>query len=104
MTEIVDISTTTDDRAVAERIARAAIDRRVAACARIHAVDSIFRWNGAVETAAEFVVELKTTETARGAAEALLRELHNYELPEILVRPIIGGSQAYLDWVASEVD
>lgn len=103
MAEFLDISTTVDDRSVAERIAWAAVEQRVAACARIHAVESVYRWKGDVETAAEFVVELKTSAARREAAEALIRELHTYELPEILVRPILGGSSTYLDWVADEV-
>ncbi len=103
MNVFVEIATTVDDRAVAGRIARAAIERRVAACARIHAVDSVYRWRGEVESAAEFVVELKTTAARRDAAEALIRELHTYDLPEILVRAILGGSANYLGWVADEV-
>lgn len=103
MTEFVDISSTVDDREVAERLARSAVERRVAACVRIHAVESVYRWKGEIEKAAEFVVELKTTAARREAAEALIRELHTYELPEILVRPILGGSSTYLDWVADEV-
>lgn len=103
MTEFLDISTTVDDRAVAGRIARAAIERRIAACARIHAVESVYRWKGEIESAEEFVVELKTAAARRGAAEALIRELHTYDLPEILVRAILGGSADYLCWVADEV-
>ena len=103
MSDHVTVETTTDDRTLAETIARAAIERRVAACARITAVDSVYRWKGEVETAVELVVELKTTAAAREAAQALILELHTYDLPEIVVRPILSGSKAYLDWVSAEV-
>ena len=74
-----------------------------AACARVHAVDSVYRWKGQLETATEFVVELKTTAARREVVEGVIRELHNYELPEVVVRPILGGSRAYLEWISSEV-
>lgn len=103
MTGLVTVSTTTDDRSVAERVARAAIERRLAACARIHEATSVYRWEGAIRSDREFVVELKTTAAAAGAVEALIRELHGYELPEIVFHPITGGSADYLGWVSSEV-
>lgn len=100
MTEILTIVTTVDDRAVAERIARAAIEKRLGACARVYSAASLYRWNGAVEAADEFVVEIKTTAGRRPALEALIGELHPYDLPEIVAHPIVGGSAAYLGWVS----
>lgn len=102
MIGVVSISTTTDDRAVADAIARAAIERRLGACARIHPVESVYRWNGEICAAREFVVEIKTTAAARPAVEAMIRELQAYDLPEITVHEIVGGAQDYLDWIAAE--
>jgi periplasmic divalent cation tolerance protein len=103
MTEFVIVVTTVDDRAVAEAIAAAAVERRLAACARIAVADSVYRWDGAVQRTPEFVVEMKTTAAAAPALEAAIRERHSYELPEIVVLPILGGSRDYLDWLAREV-
>lgn len=97
------VATATDDRAVAERIARAAIERRIGACARIFAVESVYRWESEVRSAPEFVVEIKTTAARAAGVEAAIRELHAYDLPEIVVHPIVGGSRVYLDWVSDEV-
>lgn len=96
------VATTTDDRALAERIARAAIEKRLAACARIREADSVYRWEGEIRSEREFVLELKTTDAALGAVEALIKQLHSYELPEIVVHPISGGSKDYLAWVSAE--
>lgn len=103
MTGFVVISTTTDDRAIAGRIARAMIERRLGACARILPADSVYRWNGEIVSTPEFVVEIKTTEARQAEVEAAIRELHGYDLPEIVVHPILGGSRDYLDWLADEV-
>ena len=102
MTGYVIVSTTTDDRSLAGTIARSAIERRLAACARIHSAESVYRWDGRIETAEEFVVELKTTVEAQARVEALILELHSYDLPEVVVTPILGGSKAYLDWISDE--
>lgn len=99
----VAVATTTDDRDVAERIARAAIERRIGACARILAADSVYRWKGEIALAQEFVVEIKTSRERLAELEALILELHAYDLPEIVVHPIVGGSKAYLDWLSGEV-
>ncbi|WP_245479805.1 divalent-cation tolerance protein CutA [Hansschlegelia zhihuaiae] len=98
------VCTTTDDRGVADAIARAAIERRFGACARILMAESVYRWKGEICVAAEFVVEIKTTAERAPKVEALIRELHAYELPEIVVHPIVGGSQAYFDWLSGELD
>ncbi|PZQ13153.1 MAG: divalent-cation tolerance protein CutA [Ancylobacter novellus] len=102
MTEFVTVTTTTDDRAAAERIARAAVERRLGACARIMPVQSVYRWKGEICDAAEFSVEIKTTASRRGLLEATIRELHPYELPEIVVHPILDGSPDYLAWLSAE--
>ena len=102
MADFFTVTTTVDDRATAERMARAAIERRLGACARISPATSVYRWKGAIETAEEFVVEIKTTSERRAALEALIAELHPYELPEIVVHAIVGGSQAYLAWLSAE--
>lgn len=102
MLEFFTVATTVDDRAAAERIARAAVEQRLGACARISQATSVYRWQGAIEIAEEFVVEIKTTSERRAALEALIARLHPYELPEIVAHAIVGGSEAYLAWLSAE--
>jgi periplasmic divalent cation tolerance protein len=91
------------DQALAQQLARTLIDRRLAACASVLApCTSVYRWHGAVEEAAEVPVMIKTTASRYAELESALRELHPYELPEIIAVPVVRGLPAYLEWVASE--
>ena len=103
MRDFVIVATTTDDRAVADAIARAVVEKRLAACVGIAMRESVYRWNDEICAAQEFAVEIKTTAAAAPAVEDEVRRLHSYELPEILVLPIRGGSPAYLAWIEQEV-
>ena len=88
----------------AEQIARTLIDERLAACVNVHApMVSIYRWKGAVEKDNERQLVIKTTRAALPALEKRLRELHPYELPELIVVSASGGSEQYLEWVVQEV-
>jgi periplasmic divalent cation tolerance protein len=91
------------DRASAERLAQALIERRLAACVNILApCRSVYRWQGAVESAEEVPVLIKTTADRYSALEEAIRGLHPYELPEIVAVPMTAGLPAYLDWVTGE--
>lgn len=93
---------TAPDEGEANRLAAALIERRLAACVNLLApARSIYRWRGAIETATEIPMLIKTTAAAYPALEAALRELHPYELPEILALPARGLPE-YLAWVAAE--
>jgi periplasmic divalent cation tolerance protein len=66
-------------------------------------VRSIYRWQGAVETADEVLLLIKTTIQNIDKLRIRLHELHSYELPEFLVLEVAAGSQEYLDWVAASL-
>jgi periplasmic divalent cation tolerance protein len=84
----------------ARRLGRALVEERLAACATlIPAAESIYRWEGRVETAAETLLLLKTVPDRLAALEARLLELHSYDTPEFLVIPVESGSAAYLTWL-----
>jgi periplasmic divalent cation tolerance protein len=88
----------------AERIARALVDERLAACVNVvPGVVSIYRWKGAVEQETELLLVIKTVAERVDALKARLLELHPYELPEVVVIPIGGGHGAYLEWIAQQV-
>ncbi|MFN7088150.1 MAG: divalent-cation tolerance protein CutA, partial [Burkholderiales bacterium] len=91
------------DRTVAGKLAHALVDARVAACVNVMApCRSIYRWQGAVESAEELPLMIKTTQTHYAAVEKLIREHHPYAVPELLAIPITRGLPAYLDWLARE--
>ncbi len=87
----------------AGRIARRAVEERLAACANvIPSVTSVFRWEGRVQSAPECLCLLKSlADCLPGLIEAI-KEEHSYELPCITALPLSGGDSAYLDWIASE--
>lgn len=95
---------TTPDAEVAERLVRTLVDERLAACGNIlPQVRSIYHWEGRVETATEAVVMLKTTAAAVASLVERVRELHPYDVPEVLTVAVDGGLESYLDWVAGAV-
>lgn len=103
MTEHVQVTTTIDSEAAANALARSAVEARVAACAQVTGpVASIYRWQGAVETAAEWQVVFKTTAEAYPALEVHIKTEHGYEVPEVVMVPILAGNEDYLAWIAAE--
>jgi periplasmic divalent cation tolerance protein len=97
------VLTNLPDRASAERLADALVQKRVAACVNILApCRSVYRWKEAVQRDEEHPVLIKTNAERYAALEQAIRAGHPYELPEIIAVPIERGLPAYLDWVASE--
>lgn len=94
---------TAPDAQVGARLARELVEARLAACVNlVSSVRSVYRWEGRVEDEAEVLLVIKTRAERFAALEARVRELHPYEVPEVLALPAAGGSRAYLDWVAAE--
>ena len=86
------------------RLARLLVERRLAACVNlVPLVNSVYRWQGAVEEAAEVLLVMKTTAGILPALEAAVRELHPYEVAEFLVLAVESGSQPYVDWLLESV-
>jgi periplasmic divalent cation tolerance protein len=84
----------------ARRLARTLVEERLAACATlIPAAESIYRWEGRIESAAETLLLLKTAPDQLAALQARLHELHPYDTPEFLVLPVEAGSDRYLAWL-----
>lgn len=104
MTDAILILSTFPDIAAARTTVRTLVEERLVACGNIvPGVESIYRWQGAVETSSEVIVIFKTTADSAEAAQARLRELHPYEAPEILLLPVEGGWPPYLEWVRGQV-
>jgi periplasmic divalent cation tolerance protein len=103
MNDVLLVLTHCPDAACAERISRALVTARLAACvSQGLPVTSIYRWQGAVEQAAEIPLAIKTTAARYGEVEAAIRAQHPYELPEIIAVPVTAGYTPYLRWVGEE--
>ncbi len=97
------VLTSLPDADTARRLARGLIEARLAACVQVGApVESLYHWQGRLETANEIPLAIKTTATAWPALLSAIRERHPYELPEIVAVPIIDGLPGYLDWIDAQ--
>jgi periplasmic divalent cation tolerance protein len=103
MTDAIQIFTTTAAKADAEKLARALVERRLAACVQVGGpIVSCYRWQEQVETAEEWLCTIKTRRDLYDAVEAAIKELHPYQTPEILAVPVVAGSEAYLTWLREQ--
>jgi periplasmic divalent cation tolerance protein len=99
------VITTVGTEEQANLIAREIVARRHAACVNIlPAIRSIYRWKGKICKDGELLLVVKTLQEEFAAVAATIRELHSYELPEILSFKVSQGDQAFLDWIAGSVD
>lgn len=98
----VTVQTTTAQAEDAERLAALVLESRLAACVQIAGIRSLYRWQGTVQDEPEHLVTCKTTAAAVPGLRELLAREHPYEEPEIIVQPIIDGSEGYLAWLESE--
>jgi len=105
MTDKIAVLVTCGSAAEARKIGRALVETKLAACANIleAPVRSIYRWNGRVESAKEFLIILKSSRKRFAAIEREVRRLHSYDVPEIIALPITRGSQGYLKWISQSV-
>lgn len=103
MSEFVVVFTTTPDQGMAEAIAQELVRRRLAACVQVGGpVASHYRWQGAMECTTEWTCSIKTRRELFDGVAAVIRELHAYDVPEIVACPILAGSESYLGWLSHE--
>jgi len=100
MTEARIVLTTASSPEEARGIARALVERRLAACVNIvPGIESVYRWQGKVETAAECLLVIKTQVGLFDRLRDAIGELHSYDLPECVMLEISAGSEKYLSWI-----
>jgi periplasmic divalent cation tolerance protein len=98
--EYVVVLITLPSDADGQSFARALVDERLAACVNLLApMESVYRWEGRVESETERQVIVKTSRERLAALWDRVRELHPYEVPEFIVLPIADGNEAYLRWI-----
>ena len=104
MTEARVVLTTTGTQEEARRMATELVERRLAACVNIiPQIESIYRWEGKVESATECLLIIKTDVAAFDRLRKAIHELHSYEVPECIMLEIADGSVPYLDWIKKNV-
>jgi periplasmic divalent cation tolerance protein len=96
------VTTTHDAEDEARALAAAAVRERLAACAQVYPVTSVYWWDGEVQDAREWRIDLKTRAALADRLAAFIGERHSYTTPEIIGVPVVTGSTAYLDWVNAE--
>ena len=104
MREFIQVITTTESRADAEKIARVLVEKRLAGCVQILGpVTSTYWWKEKIEMAEEWFCLIKTSKDIYQNVESEILRVHPYKVPEILAIPVIGGSRDYLSWLDSEL-
>lgn len=104
MTDKILVLTTASSKDEARRIGRALVERLLAACVNIvPQVGSIYRWEGEIEEAEEWLLIVKTTHSAFERVRDAIAELHSYDVPECISVAIESGSAAYLNWLGESV-
>lgn len=98
------VLSTCDNLETARHIAEVLVEKRLAACVNIlPGITSIYKWQGDIQHDIEVLLLVKTHTNCLSALETTIRELHTYELPEIINVPISGGLMAYLNWITQSV-
>lgn len=99
------VLTTASSLEESKKIARELVKRRLAACINIiPKIESVYRWEGKVEEAQEFLLLIKTTESAFARVREAIQQFHSYEVPECIALSIEEGSLAYLKWIDESVE
>ena len=94
------VLTTADSEELAQRLATALVERRLAACVNIVApVRSVYRWKGKIVSDEERLLLIKTSAERFRELREVIRELHSYEVPEVIALRIEDGDEAYLKWL-----
>ncbi len=104
MTDKVIAYTTCSDKAEAEKLAEHLVEQRLAACVSVlPGLKSFYRWQGKIETDEEILLMIKTSRDLVDEVSRQLDRLHSYDLPELIVAPIVDGSPNYLAWLEREL-
>jgi len=104
MTNYIQVFTTATTKSDAQAIATTVVGKRLAACAQvIGPITSTYWWQGKIETAEEWLCVMKSRQDLYEELEKAIRQVHPYEVPEILAVPVVQGSQDYLEWMDREL-
>ena len=101
MTDFLVVYITVGSDEEGDRMARTLVEEKLAACVnRIGGIQSTYAWEGKIHTDEEQLLIVKTNASVFDQLEQRVRDLHSYDVPEIIAVPVVRGSSAYLDWIA----
>jgi len=104
MTDNIVVLSSCADEEEAGRVARALLDEKLAACVSlVPGARSFYHWKGAIESAAECLLIIKTSRAHFSALRAALEKAHSYEVPEVVALAIVDGAPNYLNWLESSI-
>ena len=104
MSEALVVITTVEKEEDGKRLAGRILEQELGACVQIlPAMTSLYRWQGSIEQASESLILIKTTRAAYPGLEAMIKQDHPYQTPEIIAIPIVMGSRDYLTWLYDSV-
>lgn len=104
MTDKIVVFTTCDSEEKAAELARALVEKKVAACVNIlPGARSIYHWQGKLEDAQEWVLMIKSRRDLFSQLKEAIAHTHSYEVPEVIALPVVDGSDAYLAWLDREL-
>ena|SRR3989338_2686807 len=104
MNRYIQIVTTVPKKSIAEKISKVLVAKRLAACVQTGGpIKSVYRWKGKVETTREWVCVIKTRDKLYAKVEKTIKQIHPYEVPEIIAMPITRSSRDYLKWLSENL-
>jgi periplasmic divalent cation tolerance protein len=96
------ITTTCDDRKIAEKIINSLLDKKLVSCVQLSNINSSYIWKGKIENNDEILLQMKTKKKLYKKIEEEILSIHNYEVPQILMYDITDGYSQYLKWIEKE--
>ncbi len=96
------ITTTIDDENIADQISTTLLQDHLVACVQSHTVQSKYHWNGTLETSEEILLQMKTKASLFEDIKVQIEALHSYDVPEIIMTPILDANESYLNWIDKE--
>jgi len=103
ITDYCIITTTIDNENIADKISTSLLQNHLVACVQSHTVQSKYHWDGNLESNQEILLQMKTKTSMFEEVKVQIKALHSYDLPEILMTPIIDANKEYLEWIEKEV-
>ncbi|MEU3558471.1 divalent-cation tolerance protein CutA [Kitasatospora sp. NPDC006786] len=102
MSDFLVVTTTHDDETKARALAAKVIGERLAACAQVYPVRSVYWWEGEVRSGDEWRIDFKTRAELAGPLSTFIGEQHSYDVPEVVAVPVVAGAESYLNWISAE--
>lgn len=104
MTDKIVVLTTCGSQEEAQKIARLVLEQRLAACVNVMPkIESLYWWNGAIESSGEFLLIIKSSRGNYQKLQAEIAKAHSYEVPEVIALPVVEGRASYLEWMDREM-